>query len=51
MPVHEINLDMFKDDILSWFNNGVTSKDIVERIIRDHKIVCTNCTIQQRLRQ
>jgi hypothetical protein len=25
---------MFKDNILSWFNNGVTSKDIADRMSR-----------------
>ena len=50
MPAHEINLDPFKDDIVSWFNDDMSSKDIAERLANDHRIVCTNCTIKRRLK-
>jgi len=50
MPAHEINLDPFKDDIVSWFNDDMSSKDIAERLANDHYIVCTNRTIKRRLK-
>jgi hypothetical protein len=50
MPTHEINLNPFKDHIISWFNNDMSYKEIAERLANDHNIVYTNCTIRQRLR-
>jgi hypothetical protein len=50
MPTHEINLNPFKDRIISWFNNDMSSKEIAERLAIDHNIVCTNRTIEQRLK-
>jgi hypothetical protein len=50
MPAHEINLDPFKDDIVSWFNDDMSSKDIAERLTNDHHIVYTNRTIKWRLK-
>ena len=50
MPLHEINLNPFKDRIISWFNDDMSSKEIAERLAIDHNIVCTNCTIEQRLK-
>jgi hypothetical protein len=32
MPVHEINLNPFKDYIISWFNNDMSYKEIAERL-------------------
>jgi hypothetical protein len=50
MPAHKINLNPFKDHIIDWFDNGMSSKEITERLANDHNIVCTNCTIKQRLK-
>jgi len=50
MPAHEINLNPFKDHIISWFNNDMSSKEIAERLANDHNIVCTNRTIKRRLK-
>jgi hypothetical protein len=50
MPAHEINLDPFKDDIVSWFNDDMSSKDIAELLVNDHHIVSTNRTIKRRLK-
>ena len=50
MPAHKINLDPFKDDIISWFHDDLSYKDIAERLLNAHNIVCTNRTIQRRLK-
>ena len=50
MPAHEINLNPFKDRIISWFNDGMSSKEITERLANDHSIVCTDRTIERRLK-
>jgi len=50
MPVPEINLNPFKDCIISWFYKNVSSKEIAERLANDHNVVCTNCTIKRRLK-
>jgi hypothetical protein len=50
MPPHEINLNPFKDYIISWFNNDMSSKEISERLANDHNIVCTDRTIERRLK-
>jgi len=50
MPVPEINLNPFKDRIISWFYNDVSSKEIAERLANDHNVVCTDCTIKRRLK-
>jgi hypothetical protein len=50
MPAHEINLDPFKDNIVSWFHDDLSYKDIAERLLKDHNIVCTDRTIQRRLK-
>jgi hypothetical protein len=50
MPAHEINLDPFKDDIVSWFNDDMSHQEIAERLANDHNIVCTDRTIRQRLK-
>jgi hypothetical protein len=50
MPVPEINLNPFKDRIISWFYDDLSYKDIAERLLKDHNIVCTDRTIQRRLK-
>jgi hypothetical protein len=50
MPVPEINLNPFKDRIISWFYDDLSSKEIAERLANDHDVVCTNRTIEQRLK-
>ena len=50
MPVPEINLNPFKDYIISWFYNNVSSKEITERLANDYSIICTDRTIKQRLK-
>ena len=50
MPAHEINLNPFKDYIISWFNDGMSSKEITERLANDYNIVCTDRTIERRLK-
>jgi hypothetical protein len=50
MPVPEINLNPFKDRIISWFYDDVSSKEIAERLANDHSIVYTDCTIERRLK-
>ena len=50
MPVPEINLNLFKDHIISWFHDDLSYKDITERLLKDHNIVCTDRTIQRRLK-
>jgi hypothetical protein len=49
MPAQEINLNPFKDDIVSWFNDDMSFQDIAERLANDHNIVCTGRTIRRRL--
>jgi len=50
MPAHEINLNPYKDRIISWFYDDLSSKEIVERLANDHNVVCTNCTIKRYLK-
>jgi len=50
MPAHGINLNLFKDRIISWFNDGMSLKEITERLTNDHNIVCTDRTIERRLK-
>jgi hypothetical protein len=50
MPIPEINLNPFKDYIISWFHNDVSSKEIAEYLANDHSIVCTDRTIKRRLK-
>jgi hypothetical protein len=50
MPAHEINLSPFKDCIISWFYDDLSSKEIAERLANNHNIVCTDCTIERRLK-
>jgi hypothetical protein len=50
MLVPEINLNPFKDHIISWFHDDVSSKEIAERLANDHSIVCTDRTIERRLK-
>jgi hypothetical protein len=50
MPVPEINLNPFKDRIISWFHDDLSYKDIAERLLKDHNVVCTDRTIQRRLK-
>jgi hypothetical protein len=50
MPAHEINLNPFKDHIISWFNDDMSYEEITKRLANDHNIVCTDCTIRRRLR-
>jgi hypothetical protein len=50
MLPHEINLNPFKDYIISWFNNDMSSKEISERLANNHNIVCTDRIIKQRLK-
>ena len=50
MPAHEINLNPFKDRIISQFYNDVSSKEIVERLANDYNVVCTNRTIKRQLK-
>jgi hypothetical protein len=50
MPIPEINLNPFKDCIISWFYDDVSSKEIAERLANDHNVVCTNRTIERRLK-
>src|SRR5271170_6794291 len=50
MPAREINLNPFKDHIIAWFNDGMSSEEITERLANDHNIVCTNRTIKRRLK-
>jgi hypothetical protein len=50
MPTHEINLNPFKDHIISWFNDDMSYEEITERLANDHNIVCTDRTIRRRLR-
>jgi len=50
MPIPEINLNPFKDRIISWFYDNVSSKEIAERLANDYNVVYTNCTIEQRLK-
>ena len=50
MPAHEINLNPLKDYIITWFNDGMSSKEIKERLANEHNIVCTDRTIERRLK-
>ena len=50
MPAHEINLNPLKDYIIAWFNDGMSSKEIKERLANEHNIVCTDRTIERRLK-
>jgi hypothetical protein len=50
MPIPEINLNPFKDRIISWFYDDESSKEIAERLANDHNVVCTNRTIERRLK-
>jgi hypothetical protein len=50
MPAHEINLNPFKDYIISWFNDDMSYQEIAERLANDYNIVCTNCTIRRHLK-
>ena len=43
MPIHKINLNPFKDRIISWFHNDMSSKDIAESLANDYSIVYTDC--------
>jgi len=38
MPAHQINLNPFKDQITSLFNNNISAQEIAERISSDHNI-------------
>ena len=49
MPAREINLNPFKDYIIAWFDDGMSSEEITERLANNHNIVCTNRTIKWRL--
>jgi len=50
MPAREINLNPFKDYIIAWFDDGMSSEEITERLANNHNIVCTNRTIKWRLK-
>jgi hypothetical protein len=50
MLAHEINLNPFKDYIISWFNDDMSYEEIAKRLANDHNIVCTNCIIKRHLR-
>ena len=36
--------------MVSWFHDNLSYKDIAERLSKDHNIVCTDRTIQRRLK-
>jgi hypothetical protein len=48
MPAYQINLNPFKDQITSLFNNNLFAQEITKRILSDYNITCTTCTIKQR---
>ena len=50
MPAREINLNPFKDHIIAWFNDGMSSEEITERLANDHSIACTDRTIERQLK-
>jgi hypothetical protein len=50
MPVPEIDLNLYKDRIISWFYDDVSSKEITERLANDHDVLYTDCTIKRRLK-
>jgi hypothetical protein len=50
MLIPEINLNPFKDCIISWFYDNVSFKEIAKHLANDHNVVCTNCTIKRRLK-
>jgi hypothetical protein len=50
MPVPEIDLNPYKDRIISWFYDDVSSKEIAERLANDHDVVCTDRMIKRRLK-
>jgi hypothetical protein len=50
MPAREINLNPFKDQVISCFDDGMSSEEITEHLANNYNIVCTDCTIRQRLK-
>ena len=51
MPAHGINLNPLKDYIIAWFDDGMSSKEIKERLANEYNIVCTDRTIERRLKE
>ena len=50
MPKVQIKLNPFKDQIISQFNDNVSTKEIANCLTAKHSIACTDRTIQQRLK-
>jgi hypothetical protein len=48
MLAHQINLNLFKDQITSLFNDNLSAREIAERISSNHNITCTTRTIERR---
>src|SRR5271155_4526833 len=50
MPAREINLNPFKDQIISCFDDSMSSEEITEHLANNYNIVCTDRTIERRLK-
>ena len=51
MPKPTIDLQPYKGVITNWFHENVTTEDIAKKLAIDYNIVCTACTIRQRLNE
>ena len=50
MPKPQIDLSIFQDFIIAWFNDGISTDDIAKRLANEHNTICTSRTIKRRLK-
>lgn len=50
MPKPQIDLSPFQDLITTWFNDGISTEDIAQRLQSEHNTSCTDRTIRRRLK-
>jgi hypothetical protein len=50
MPKPQIDLNPFQDLITTWFNDGISTENIAQRLQNEHNTSCTDRTIRRRLK-